>query len=272
MTARTGAVIAVALAVLGLAATACSSDRRTGSDPGEAGSTAPADTTPAPSGPPPVYVAVGASETTGIGAEVPLREAWPRVLFRTAMPENTIFVNMGIPGATVAQALREELPLALQQQPTIVTVWLNVNDIIAGVEPPQFERELGMLVNGLRRGGTTRVLVANTPPLDRLPAYLACRPSPPPSAPPCRYEGGLPAPEVVNRLVDEYNAATARVVEREGAHLVDLHAVGMAARVAGIDQALISNDGFHPNAGGYQRVATAFAEVLRRTGPLNGRR
>ena len=287
MSRRTGTAIALALclAVLG---GACSSggdsNRGAGGGAGGSGSAsgragpAQANGSPAPGpaaegstpGPPPVYVAVGASETTGIGAESPLRDAWPRVLFRTAMPEDTIFINAGIPGATVAQALKEELPLALEQHPTIVTVWLNVNDLIAGVSPPQFERDLGTLIRGLRRGGATRVLVANTPPLDRLPAYLACRPDPPASAPPCRFPDQLPDPDVVNGLVDDYNAATARVVEREGAHLVDLHAVGLAARQAGIDQALISNDGFHPNAGGYQRVATAFAEVLRRTGPLSG--
>ena len=266
----TKAVAALALVgALALVAVACTSDR---GGEGATRASAPDDgqVAIAPPGPPPVYVAVGASETTGIGAEVPLRDAWPRVLFRTAMPENTIFVNVGIPGATVAQALTEELPLALEQRPTIVTVWLNVNDLIAGVTPAQFERELGALVNGLRRGGETRVLVANTPPLDRLPAYLACRPNPPASSPPCRFPEEMPTPDVVNRLVDDYNEATVRVVEREGAHLVDLHAVAMAARQAGIEQALISNDGFHPNSGGYRQVATAFAEVLRRTGPLAG--
>lgn len=285
MSLRTAATIALALS-LALLGGACSNSGES-SRAGGGGGTGTGSSTPDPAaangspasgpavegstaGPPPVYVAVGASETTGIGAESPLRDAWPRVLFRTAMPEDTIFINAGIPGATVAQALREELPLALEQHPAIVTVWLNVNDLIAGVTPPEFERDLGTLVRGLRRGGATRVLVANTPPLDRLPAYLACRPDPPPSVPPCRFPGELPAPDVVNGLVDEYNAATARVVQREGAHLVDLHAVGLAARQAGIDQALISNDGFHPNAGGYQRVATAFAEVLRRTGPLSG--
>ncbi|MCA1690903.1 MAG: hypothetical protein LC733_01410 [Actinobacteria bacterium] len=73
---------------------------------------------------------------------------------------------------------------------------------------------------------------------------------------------------MVNGLVEDFNAAAARVAEREGAHLVDLHAVGMAARRAGVEQALVSNDGFHPNSGGHQAVATAFAEVLQRTGPL----
>jgi acyl-CoA thioesterase-1 len=259
---------------LALALAACSSG---GSQAGRAPTVAaPAGSGSAPrpttTGAPPLYVAVGASETTGVGAEQPLRDAWPRVLYRTAMPENTVFVNMGIPGATVAQALRDEVPQAVAQKPTIVTVWLNVNDLIAGVSAADFETELGDLVHQLRRGGATRVLVANTPPLDHLPAYVACLPDPPPASPPCRVGPGaagiLPPPAVLNQAVDDYNAATARVAQREGASVVDLHAVGMAARQAGIEDALVSPDGFHPNTGGYQAVATAFADVLRRTGPL----
>ncbi|MFP5320146.1 MAG: SGNH/GDSL hydrolase family protein [Acidimicrobiia bacterium] len=213
-----------------------------------------------------LYVAVGASETAGLRAEVPLRDGWPRVLYQTAMPPATVFVNLGIPGATVAQALAVELPQALGLEPDLVTVWLNVNDILAGVAAADFERDLGTLVRGLRRGGATRVLVANTPPLDRLPAYLACRPDPPATAPECRRPEPLPEPDVVNAMVDDYNAATARIAGEQGAQLVDLHAVGMAAREAGIDQALVSFDGFHPNSGGHQAVATAFAKVLTANG------
>ena len=222
----------------------------------------------APGGPGPVYVSVGASETAGIGADQPLREGWPRVLFRTALPSTTSFVNMGIPGATVAQAIRDELPMAVALRPSLVTVWLNVNDILAGVGVERFEREMDTLLRALRREGATRVLVANVPPLDRLPSYLACRPSPPPGSAPCRLPATPPAPDAVNRLVEDFNDATARLVERHGAHLVDLHAVGTAARGAGTDAALVSGDGFHPSTAGHAAVAGAFAEVLRGTGPL----
>lgn len=247
------------LVAVGLLATSCS--------PSPHHAAAPADP-PAAAGPPPSYVAVGASETTGIGADTPLREAWPRVLYRTAMPEDTVFVNMGIPGATVATALQQEVPQAVGLSPTVVTVWLNVNDIMAGVSPSDFERDLGSLVHQLRRGGATRVLVANTPPLDHLPAYLACLPDPAPALPPCRLGDNVPTPDAVNQRVDDYNAATARIAGREGASLVDLHALGLAARAAGIEDALVSPDGFHPNAGGYQAVATAFADALRKGGPI----
>lgn len=211
---------------------------------------------PEESGPPPVYVAVGASETTGAGSDQPLRDAWPRVLHRTALPAGSVFVNMGIPGATVAQALEEEVDEALAAGPDLVTVWLNVNDMARGVGPAEYERQLGALVGALRGDGA-RVLVANTPPLDRLPAYQAGR-----------LVAALPAPEAVQRMVDAYNAAVARVVEREGALLVDLHAVGMAARSDGTEAGLVSGDGFHPSTAGHAAVAAAFADVLRRSGPL----
>jgi acyl-CoA thioesterase-1 len=212
---------------------------------------------PPDTGPPPVYVSVGASETTGVGSDQPLRDAWPRVLHRTALAPGAIHVNMGIPGATVAQAIAEEAPTTLDARPHLVTVWLNVNDIIAGVSPATYETQLESLVRQVRRSATTRVLVANTPPLDQLPAYQLGR-----------VLANLPSPEELNAVVAQYNAAIARVVQRQGAFLVDLHAVGMAARAAGTEASFISRDGFHPNTAGHARVAEAFAEALKASGPL----
>jgi len=166
-------------------------------------------------------------------------------------------VNMGVPGTTVTQATAEQLEAALAARPNLVTVWLNVNDLTRGVGVAEYERQLESLVRSLRRSVTTRVLVANTPPLDRLPAYLAGRLL------------GLPAPEVVQQLVADYNAAIARVAQRTGALLVDLHAAGMAARTAGTEATLVSRDGFHPSTAGHAAIAEVFAQVLRDSGPLS---
>ncbi len=229
----------------------------------------------APGGTPIVYVAVGASETTGFGADEPLRDSWPRVLYRTALPASAVFVNMGIPGATVTGALRDELPQALTVHPALATVWLNVNDIVAGVPASDFERDLGTLVRGLRANGATRVLVANTPPLDQLPAYLACRAGVGSAAgasgrdrSQCGDGSSLPAPATLNETVDSYNDATARVAAREGATVVDLHGVGLAARQSGDAASFVSKDGFHPSTAGHQAVAKAFADALAQGGPL----
>jgi lysophospholipase L1-like esterase len=42
----------------------------------------------------------------------------------------------------------------------------------------------------------------------------------------------------------------------------------MAARAAGTEASFLSRDGFHPRTAGHARVAEAFAEVLKASGPL----
>lgn len=215
---------------------------------------------PRTSGPPPVvYVAVGASETAGMGADRP-EQAWPEVLRREHLPERTAYTNLGIPGATVAQALDQELPRALPLQPTLVTVWLNVNDLLAGVAPATYEAQLGQLVRALRQGGDTKVLVANTPPLELLPAYVDCRRPQP--ARRCPLGPLLPPPALVAAAVSNYNAVIARVADAEGAVLVDLHAAALARQAKGGFAPLVGTDGFHPSPLGHRAVAETFAQAL----------
>jgi lysophospholipase L1-like esterase len=178
-----------------------------------------------------------------------------------------VFVNLGSPGATVADALDREVADAIALSPTLVTVWVNTNDIIAGVSPTTYHSQLDDLVRRLRRNGATRVLLANAPPLDHLPSYLACRPNPPPSAGPCRLISGagamLPDPVVLDQQVDSYNVATAAVAIQEGATLVDLHALSVRAQADGTAASLVSADGLNPSSAGHRAVAAAFAAALR---------
>jgi lysophospholipase L1-like esterase len=200
--------------------------------------------------PPQAYVAVGASESVGVGADRPIVEAWPRVLYRTAVDRNTVFVSVGVEGSTVAEALDDQLPLALELRPTLVTVWLNVNDLTAGVPVDAYEQQLTELVRALRQDGRARVLLANTPPVEELPAYRALAGS------------RFPPPDEVRELVDGYNEAIGRVVAAEGAELVDLHAAGVRAVGDGTFASLVSDDGFHPSTAGHVRIAEVFAAAL----------
>jgi acyl-CoA thioesterase-1 len=212
---------------------------------------------------PVVYAALGASETVGVGATNPTFDAWPQVFYRTVLPDSTVFYNFGIPGATVQSALGQELPEAMTVQPTLVTVWLNVNDLIAGVSASKYESQLGQLVHALRRDGSAQVLVANTPYLDHLPVYVECRagaPSPGITCPPV----ALPSPEVLNAAVAAYNEAIGRVAQREGAVLVDLHSQG---EVEDAHPDWVSSDGFHPSTLGYMAIAAEFAAALKSAKP-----
>ena len=213
--------------------------------------------TPAPAAPPPpiVYAALGASETVGIGAQDPRRQAWPMVFYVTALPRSAVFYSFGIAGETTEAALTAELPAALAVRPTLATVWLDVDDLVAGVSPADYEARLGEIVHALRRGGAARVLVANTPYLDRLPLYLACRAG----RTACPFAGQVPAPAQLDAEVDAYDAAIARVAQREGAVLVDLHSAG---EVPDQHPDWVSPDGFHPSAAGYAAIASMFAAAL----------
>jgi acyl-CoA thioesterase-1 len=231
----------LALAALALLASACAGG--------------PAETLEPEALPPPfTYVAVGASETVGIGADDPLTQSWPSVFHRTALARSATLVNVGVSGATVQEALARELQPALAEEPRLVTVWLNVNDFVRQVPVARYERDLGTLVRALRRGGATDVLVASTPPVVDLPVVRACLPG----GSGCPLPLGLPSAEAITEGVAGFNAAIARVAEAEGAVVVDLE----AAAGGGIDPALIAVDGFHPSTEGHRRVAAAFSDAL----------
>ena len=213
-----------------------------------------------PSGAPVMYVAIGASESVGYGAANPASQAWPQVFQREVLPRSTTFIDLGIPGETLALALANEVPSAIALHPQVVTIWLNANDIIRGVPVGYYRRELSRLISEMRGAGAQRILVANTPPLTRLPRYLACQPFAP------NPDGGCTAtrlpPARAIRIVASYNAAIARVVSTQGVDLVDLNSA-FSALSSAQSKALVAGDGFHPNAAGYAFIAKVFADGYR---------
>ncbi len=215
----------VALLAAALVLSACATTPTTGT---QSTSSAPARV---------VYAAIGASETYGIGASDRSLQAWPRVFTNEVLPRSAVLYNFGIPGATTAQALHDEVPAALAVHPTLVTVWLNVNDLISGVAAAAYEAELRQLLHALRRGGQARLLVANTPDLAQLPAYRACLPNAP--------VGG----------------AISDAIKLEGATLVDLNLDGSQITQ---HPEWISADGFHPSGQGYAVIARQFEDAYRR--------
>ena len=58
------------------------------------------------------YVAIGASDSAGVGADVPDQESWPAVMTRK-LPAGSRLVNLGVSGSLLLQAMPESLiPLA----------------------------------------------------------------------------------------------------------------------------------------------------------------
>jgi lysophospholipase L1-like esterase len=185
-------------------------------------------------------VAIGASDAVGVGASDPLKTGWVPQLHQK-LPAGTRLVNLGISGAKVADAIDQELPVAVDVDPDLVVVWIAVNDLIGGTPLPEYERGLDLLLGDLAGRTRARVFVANVPNLSALPGAA-----------------GLDRAAVA-ALIGDWNAAIERAVTRNNATLVDL---------ASSWQELVENpqyvsaDGFHPSDDGYRRLAELFWDAL----------
>ena len=209
-----------------------------------------------------VYVAVGSSDSVGAGSSDPLLHAWTQQFYRSSLSGSSIFYNMAVPGSTTAQALQNQVPVALRLAPSIVTVWLNVNDVFDGVTPAAYGVQLQSLVSGLRRQGASKVLVANTPPLDQLPGYLACMAGTQSSDRLFSCPSPVPNPAALDATVAAYNTVTNQVVSSSGAILVDLHAATVTAERTSTPASLVGDDGIDPSDAGAALVARTFAAAL----------
>src|SRR6185312_10412724 len=113
------------------------------------------------------YVAIGASDAFGVGTNDPAEDNWPTVLAHL-LGSDTHLVNLGIPGETVAEARQTELPVALDAKPSLVTVWLGVNDIVQLVSVQEYEAQLEALLRSLQQRTHAHVFVGNIPDLSLL--------------------------------------------------------------------------------------------------------
>ena len=251
---RTRALVAVAALVL---AGGC-----TDGAPVEAeGAGRPVETGTGPDGGPgggsrDVYVAMGASDTTGEELPDPIGQAWPWLLRERMFPDHE-YVNVGVGGAPLSAALLDQLPRALDAGPDVVSIWLNGNDILIGVAPEDYEVQLTRLLAEL--DGAELILVGNAPAWDRFPALRACAPDAPRRDDRCFWRG-LPPPDDLRRIIAEYNRIIARVVRRAGAELVDLRA---RAGGPGDLATMTVEDGLHWTPQGHRVLASRFAAAAR---------
>jgi acyl-CoA thioesterase-1 len=211
--------------------------------PSPAPSSAPATATVSPGI---KYVAVGASDTVGVGASDPAKGSWPALVAARLPTGSPPYTNLGVAGSLALQAVSQQLPGAIAQKPTLVSVWLAVNDLNATIEPASFAGSLGQIVDGLVQKTDATIFVGNVPDLRTVPVYA--------SADKTRLLAGIQA----------YNDAIAAIAARNPARVkvVDLF-TGSAALVS---TATVSQDGFHPSDEGYQLIAERFVSAMRANG------
>ncbi|CAF1594512.1 unnamed protein product, partial [Didymodactylos carnosus] len=117
------------------------------------------------------YIALGASDSVGVGTSNPSIEGWVPQFALLINAAKTI--NLGVSGSTVAQALRQQVPTALIQKAdenSVITIWLAVNDFNAQVTGQvtldQYKTSLNRMLSSLK-SNTNQVLVGNIPDLSK---------------------------------------------------------------------------------------------------------
>jgi lysophospholipase L1-like esterase len=190
-----------------------------------------------------IYVAIGASETFGQGADRPATQNYPTLL-SAHLVQGAQVINLGIPGETAPEAVRDELPEALDVKPNLVTVWLGVNDLAQGESLGDYQQSLDNILAQLANDGHPRIAVANIPDLKYVPRFY-----------------GSP----VQGEVLQWNKIIAQEVAAHGDILVDMYSA--SSELLGHPE-YISGDQLHPSTQGYQQIADFFYQVLKANGVI----
>lgn len=231
---------------LGLSAAALAASRAQSSSseptPAEAPRTAEALRTPIR------YAALGASDTVGVGSRAPARENWTARL-HAALPANTVYGRFARSGIKLGDAMAVEVPQAIAFRPTLVTLWLSVNDVLGHVPLPTYQQSLHATLERLTRETDAQVVLLNVPDLATLVPVSA---------------------EARARLRETsraWNDAIATTARAFGPRVLVVDLVPASRELSGHAEWL-SRDGFHPSPQGYQKLADLTLEAMRREGLL----
>jgi acyl-CoA thioesterase I len=185
------------------------------------------------------YVALGASDATGIGAS-PLTEGYVYQIER-GLKDNgrsVSLLNLGIPGAQADEIEDIEVPVALESDPDIVTIFTGGNDVVGGVSPETFQGDVRAILTELKAKTAAQIFIATLPDLTKLPRFQS-----------------RPDQDVTAGRVNVFNNIIREEAQAAGAVVVEL-----ASQV--VENFDVSSDGFHPSNNGHRRIAEAFLEQI----------
>jgi lysophospholipase L1-like esterase len=196
------------------------------------------------------YAALGASDTVGVGSRTPAHENWTARI-HAALPKDTVYERFARSGVTLGEAVHVEVPRAIAFRPTLVTMWLSVNDALGHVPLPTYQKTLQATLERLTRETDAQVVVLNVPDLAALSASQA--------SPQRRAH--------LRELVSAWNAAIAAAARPFGSRVLVVDLMPASKHLPEHAE-WVSSDGFHPSPKGYQKLADLTLEAMHRAGVL----
>ncbi|MDB4972047.1 MAG: hypothetical protein JWN48_388 [Myxococcaceae bacterium] len=193
-----------------------------------------------------LYAALGDSTGVGVGA-LDGRGYVARLFTRLSRlrPEARL-LNACTSGAVSRHVLERQLPRVLSAQPSLVTVFVGINDLIQGVAPSSFGQHVDEVARALAGGGA-RCLFCTVPDLSHAPAASAF----------------ISALGVKRSLFETRTLAlNAQIVHSAHVHGHAVHDLFTAALQD--KERFFSSDGFHPSAHGYEELAEQLWPALAR--------
>ncbi|GLY68479.1 SGNH/GDSL hydrolase family protein [Amycolatopsis taiwanensis] len=184
------------------------------------------------------YVALGDSFTEGLNDALPdgTFRGWADRFaeFLAAGKPGFQYANLALRGKMLAEIIDEQVPVALDLQPDLITFCGGGNDVIVpGADVDEISRQIDEVVAKLRATGIEVVLFNGPDPKH------------------------LPLMSVLRGKVGIYNANLWAIAHRHDAKVVDLWAMDVLR-----DNRAWSDDRLHFTPDGHRRIALRTAEVL----------
>ncbi len=186
------------------------------------------------------YTAIGASDAVGVGAS-PVTNGYVYRIDEGLdnSGQDTALLNLGIPGAEIREIKNIELPLLLEGDPDLVTIFTGGNDLVGGVSVEDFETDLGTLLSTIREDTSAFIVIATLPDITKAERFVE-----------------EPDGDVTLLRLNSFNSAIVRQAANYRASVVDLRNFDVGANVT-------AEDGYHPNNEGHQILADEFLKVIR---------
>ena len=178
------------------------------------------------------YVALGDSLTAGVGSNDEKSTFVYQAGLKLSSQFGTVAViNLGQPGATSEDVILNQLPVAIQEQPTYVTLLIGINDVHNKVRVEDYQKRMTFIVDRLLTRTGASITLINLP-------YLGSADAVP-----------FPLSIALDARTKQFNKVIAEVGTRDRIKLIDLYTPSLKPFKTNLDY--YASDHFHPSGEGY---------------------